>query len=404
MKILLNCYACSPYKGSEPGMGWNFVRCLSKKHELHIITESKFQPDLEKYFSEHPEERNAYHFYFIRKERHKKLRKIWPPSYYWYYRKWQRKALQLAMELDEKENFDLIHQLNMIGYREPGYLWKIDKPVVWGPIGGFNITPWRFLPSMGLKGMVFYGFRNLINMWQMRYSHRIREASRQCSYIISATQDSYDVVTKLWKRESIIIPEVGLMNADENLSVATREGKLRICWSGQHTPGKSLNLLLKALTKCESKNSIELHVLGQGEQTEKWKALAEKLQLSDITWHGWVERAESVKVMKNCHLFVITSMADATSSVLLEAMSIGLPVIAPDLFGFSNVITSECGIKIATESKDAFIEGLADVIESIVKDEPWRTWLAEGAQARARQFTWDDKAKKISDIYKKTKK
>ena len=76
MKILINCYACSPYKGSEPGMGWNFVKCLCRLHELHIITESKFKPDLNRYFKEHPEETPFYHFYFIEKKRHKKLRKV----------------------------------------------------------------------------------------------------------------------------------------------------------------------------------------------------------------------------------------------------------------------------------------------------------------------------------------
>ena len=93
MKILINCYACSPYKGSEPGMGWNFIKSLCRLHELHIITESKFQQDLNQYFEEHPEEKPFYHFYFIEKERHKKLRKIWPPSYYWFYKAWQKKAL-----------------------------------------------------------------------------------------------------------------------------------------------------------------------------------------------------------------------------------------------------------------------------------------------------------------------
>ena len=151
MKILVNCYACSPYKGSEPGMGWNFVKALASLYELHIITESKFKVDLDRYFTEHPEEMGKFNFYFIRKERHKKLRKIYPPSYYWFYKKWQKKAYKLALELHDKEKFDIIHQLNMVGYREPGYLWKIQNvPFIWGPIGGFNITPWNMLPSMGV--------------------------------------------------------------------------------------------------------------------------------------------------------------------------------------------------------------------------------------------------------------
>ncbi len=55
MKILVNCFACSPYRGSEPGMGWNFVSNLCRLHELHIITEYESQPDLERYFDEHPQ-------------------------------------------------------------------------------------------------------------------------------------------------------------------------------------------------------------------------------------------------------------------------------------------------------------------------------------------------------------
>ena len=113
MKVLVNCYACSPYQGSEPGMGWNFVKCLSRLHVLHIITELKFKADLDRYFEEHPEDKPFFQFYFIEKNRHKKLRKIWPPSYYWFYKAWQKKAYKLAMTLDEKENFDIIHQLNI---------------------------------------------------------------------------------------------------------------------------------------------------------------------------------------------------------------------------------------------------------------------------------------------------
>lgn len=63
MKILVSCYACSPYKGSEPGMGWNFVREIARRHELHILVESKFQNDIERYLVQYPEECINKHFY-----------------------------------------------------------------------------------------------------------------------------------------------------------------------------------------------------------------------------------------------------------------------------------------------------------------------------------------------------
>lgn len=399
MKVLINCYACSPYQGSEPGMGWNFVKCLSRLHELHVITESKFQPDLDKYFSEHPDEKQFFNFYFIRKSRHKKLRKIWPPSYYWFYKAWQKKAYQLALHIDEKENFDLIHQLNMVGYREPGYLWKIDKPFVWGPIGGFGITPWRMLPSMGLHGMIYYGGRNIVNKMQMHLSLRVRNAMRHSDELIAATADIQKTIKTLYQRESVIIPEVGL-EVFSNSKYACRDDdeNLRICWSGQHTPGKALFLLLYALASI-SREDIELHIIGKGSETRKWKELAGKLNLHHLFWHGWLTKEEAHNIMRKSHLLCITSLKDLTSTVLLEGLSFGLPVIALDHCGFSNVINSSCGMKIAINKKEQIVSDIAEAILELANNESLRRELADGALKRAKEYNWEDKASAICKIY-----
>ena len=39
MKILISAYACEPNKGSEPGIGWNWMINLVKKgHSVTVIT------------------------------------------------------------------------------------------------------------------------------------------------------------------------------------------------------------------------------------------------------------------------------------------------------------------------------------------------------------------------------
>lgn len=399
MKVLVSCYACSPYKGSEPGMGWNFVHCLAPMHELHIITESKYEDDLRRYFAEHPDEEQLYHFYFIPRKRFDILRKIWPPSYYWFYRLWQRKVLTFAKQLDKRENFDVIHALNMAGYREPGFLYKLDKPIVWGPVGGFCISPWCLLPSMGGYGMLYYGARNLINIWQMHFKATPRRMARCADAIIAATQDNHDAIMKLWDRDSVIIPEVGLIENHAKSVVQERDGKLRICWSGQHTPAKTLNLLIEALALAQNRQCIELHVIGQGKSTNRWKRQAERLGLGNIIWHGWVERDEAWRIMKQSHVFCITSVADLTSSVLLEALSFGLPVITLDLFGFSNVVTDSCGVKIPVRSHGQVVADLVRAIDRMAENEAERCKLAQGALARSAVFTWTNKAKIINDIY-----
>lgn len=398
MKALISCYACSPYKGSEPGMGWNFVMQISSFCEVHVLVEGKFRKDIEHYFEEHPEKHRGKYFYFIDKQRHRRLRKIWPPSYYWFYRDWQKKAYEKAMELDAVQHFDLVHQLNMVGYREPGYLWKMGKPMVWGPIGGFNITPWCMLSSMGAKGALFYFSRNIINLWQMHTSLRVKQAMANADALIAATQNEADTIRRLYGRESTIIPEVGFSGETSPFVPHERAETLKLCWCGQFTSGKSLNLLIDSLKQI--KQNIELHVLGDGECASKWKKQAESLDGVNIHWYGWLDRAKVMQIMKSCDVFCITSLSDLTSTVLLEALSCGLPVIALDHCGFSNVITDECGIKIPILDKKQVVADFAKAIDIIAADDTLRQKMSHAAYNRSLLYNWEAKGDEVRKIYK----
>lgn len=397
MKILVSCYACSPFKGSEPGMGWNFVKELSRRNELHIIVESKFRDDIDRYFGLNPEEHIGKHFYFIPRERHKILRRIWPPSYYWFYKRWQKKAFELASSLDRQLDFDIVHQLNMVGYREPGYLFRLGKPLVWGPIGGFNLTPWKMLPSMGLNGCLFYLSRNLMNLWQMHTSRRVRLMMRYSSVLVAATVNEAASIKRLYGRESVIIPEVGFSGVSGVMPLSINSNRLKLCWCGQFTHGKSLNLLLEACL-CVS-HPIELHIIGNGECEAKWKNIARRHIGLDITWYGWVTRQRSMEIMRSCQLFCITSLSDLTSTVLLEALSYGLPVVALDHCGFSNVITQECGIKVPIHSHQQVVRDLARAIDHIAEDSSMRLRMSNAAFLRAKEYGWEEKGIKVQKIY-----
>lgn len=399
MKVLVNAYACSPNQGSEPGMGWNFVRCLSEKNELHIITESKYKKDILFYLENNPSEFSHCRFYFIKRERHNLLRKIWPPSYYWFYKSWQKKVLKFALELDKKENFDLVHQLNMIGYREPGYLWKMHKPFIWGPIGGFNITPWNLLYTMGLYGLVFYLSRNIINFFQMHTSIRVKEAMEKASAVMGATKEDADSIVRIFGKKCSIMPEVGLTR-DEKIEVSPKKRlqsePLKLCWSGLHIPRKSLNLLIEAL---QGIDNVELHVLGDGKKRKEWEHLSKKLGLKNIVWYGKVDRNSALQIMQKCDAFVQTSLSDTTSTVILEAMSFGLPVVALDHLGFANIVNDDCGIKIPVKSKRSIVNGFTEAICRLRDEEDLLGRLSKGALSRADENSWDRKAEQLNAIY-----
>ena len=403
LKILVSAYACAPNKGSEPGMGWNFVMGLSNFHELHVIVEKrKWEQPILEYLKVYPELKANLRFYFIDKTRNKRLRKIWPPSYYWFYKVWQKKAYKLALELDKKENFDLIHQLNMVGYREPGYLWKIEKPFVWGPIGGLENSPWRFLPSLGIKGFIFYTGRNLMNLWQRNFSTRPKKAARRTNTsLIAATPDNQRLLYNLWDRRAEVVCEVGQEKDIIKILPSIRildDEPLKIVWSGLHTPRKNLPLLFKALKKITI--PFELHILGNGEMTKTWKKIAQKKGLDkNCNWYGWVERQKAIDIMSSGHVFCITSISDLTSTVTLEALSYSLPIISLDHCGFSHVVNDSCGIKINVSTPKKATLDFSLALKKIYEDENLRQRLSEGALLRAKDFSWESKINRLNDIY-----
>src|SRR5882757_1068745 len=63
MRILLSAYSCAPGKGSEAGVGWNWVRQMSRFHEVWAVTRSKNAPAIKKALETDPME-NVHWIFF----------------------------------------------------------------------------------------------------------------------------------------------------------------------------------------------------------------------------------------------------------------------------------------------------------------------------------------------------
>lgn len=379
--------------GSEHATGWGFIRGLANLHDLWVITEEKFKPDVERWLSENWPI-NA-RFFYVRRKRWNLLRKVWPPSYYWTYKRWHKDAFALAEKLHRDVRFDVAHQLTMVGFREPGYLWKLGIPFVWGPIGGMGLFPWRFLPCVGLRGALYYIGYNLINLWQIHFAIRPRLAARKAKALLTATPENRAGVLK-WGCRSTVLPEVGTIGLAKRPNIRTA-GPLRVVWSGLHVHRKALNLALEAVAKAPA---IELHILGSGPMTRQWKRLRKKLSIVEqCVFHGWLPRDKALEVMASGHVLLITSLRDLTSTVTLEAMGLGLPVVCLDHCGFSEVVNETCGIKISVTTPSMAVDGFASALTAL-SDETYRRTLSTGAQRRASEFSWARKAEVVDNIYR----
>lgn len=408
LKILINAYACSPGMGSEPGMAWNWVSNLAKFCELYIITEGEFREKIEEVVPTLEQGKNMHFFYNPVSEEIRKM--CWNQGdwrFYKYYKEWQWKTYLMAKDICKDEKIDVLHQLNMIGFREPGYLWKLSQengvPFVWGPIGGLKQFPTAYLKEAGLKMQLFMRLKNFLNIWQLKHEKRVDEALKTAKLLISSIPDSYRALKKYKGLESIVIPETGCFLSEDISTSRFDTEEFHIMWVGKFDFRKQLPLALQAVALAKNPK-LKLDVYGSGSvgQVEMVKNIAEELGISDLViWHGNQQNDVVMEAMRKAQLFFFTSVNEDTSTVVLEAVSNRLPVVCFDACGMSAVIGDSVGRKIALSHPSQSAHDFAQILNELEGNRALLKHLSENCKQRQMELSWEAKARKVVEEYER---
>lgn len=410
LKILINAYACSPGMGSEPGMAWNWVSNLAKFCELYIITEGEFREKIEEVVPT-LEHGNNMHFYYNPVS--EAIRKMcWNQGdwrFYKYYREWQWKTYLMAKDICSKEKIDVLHQLNMIGFREPGYLWKLSKEngvsFVWGPIGGLKQFPTAYLQGAGLKMKLFNRLKNILNIWQLKHDKRVNEAFRTAKLLVSSIPDSYHAIKKYKGKESIIIPETGCFLSEGIPTDRFDEKEFHIMWVGKFDFRKQLPLALRAVAISDNPNIVlDIYGSGSDENIASVKNLIDSLGITDkVVWHGNQPNDVVMNAMRKSQLFFFTSVSEDTSTVVLEAVSNRLPVLCFNACGMAAVIDDKVGRKVSLSNPIQSAKDFARLINELEYDRTLLKRMSENCKQRQLELSWEEKAKTMVKWYEKGK-
>ena len=405
IKILINAYACSPGMGSEPGMAWNWVSNLARFCELYIITEGEFRDKIEEVVPTLEQGGNMHFYYNPVSEKIRKM--CWNQGdwrFYKYYREWQWKTYLLAKDICQKEHIDILHQLNMIGFREPGYLWKLSRenelPFVWGPVDAKDKFPVAYLDGAGLKTKLFMRLKNFLTGIQLRYSKRVLLAARQSSVIFSASSNSQRSFKKYMNIDSPLLNETGCYVQDHPIVDKTDKETFDVLWVGKMDFRKQLALALQTVAKSEN-NKLRLHIMGGGD-AESYQSLAKSYGIADkCIWHGAVSHDEVQDIMQKSDIFLFTSVAEGTPHVVLEAISNNLPVVCFDTCGQGDAVNDKVGRKIPLSSPCQSVSDFAKLLNELEDNRSLLKQLSENCKERQQELSWEEKAKTMMEWYEK---
>jgi len=161
----------------------------------------------------------------------------------------------------------------------------------------------------------------------------------------------------------------------------------RIVFVGNLIKEKGIVELLDAASSLGSEyKQYQFRVIGQG---PLGNALITKYDTAknNIKFLGSLPLAEVAEEIRQATLLVLPSYREGVPNVILEALSSGTPVVATNVGGIAEVLSTECGI---------VIDNLDD-LEGAIKEALARKWSVEKIVSHAKAFDWDKNVSTVLD-------
>jgi glycosyltransferase involved in cell wall biosynthesis len=170
--------------------------------------------------------------------------------------------------------------------------------------------------------------------------------------------------------------------------------------AGRFSPGKGFEDLIRAFALLKEQ-SVEASLLLVGRAlpeesgyAEELRKLVQNLNLNGVSFVEW--RDDVPSIMKACSTVVVPSHNEAFGRVIVEAWATGVPVIATCRGGPAELITD--GVD-GLLFRPGDTRAMANAMSSILRDASLAERLSGTGRTRSREFSMDNHAEKISQIY-----
>lgn len=403
MNILLSAYACEPFRGSEPAVGWNWAQELSKQgHKVYVVTRKNNESNINKYFKNKSKKiefiyydlPNLFIKLFSRKGKSN-------PLAFLYFFFWQIGIYFAIKPYIKQIKFDYIHHVTFVSLRYPIFLCHLNVPFLLGPVAGGDKIPIKLRKKFFLKNKLFEYLRDWIN-YLIKISPLHTNMYRNSKKIFYNSNETKELIPKKFHHKSKKILAISI---DENeISKKPQEIKkiINICYVGRLEQLKGIDILIDTFYLIKSKNkNVNFNIVGSGPHDFQIKKKINNLKLGkDIKWQKYMPRIKLLRFYKQNNFLIFPSLRDSGGMVLLEAMSKGTVVAGLNIGGPNVIINKNIGIKIDVKnySYNQIIKKLSNEILALISNKKKYKHMSKNCLSRVNEFSMK---KKIDLIYKK---
>jgi len=437
MKVLISAYACEPGRGSEPGVGWNWVTQMSKYHEVWVITRANNQKRIEDELSKNPIKN--LHFVYFDLPRWARWWKKGIRGVQLYYFLWQIFAYPLAKRLHEEIGFDLAHHVTFATFRQPSFLAFLPIPFIWGPVAGGDRAPIKLYMKYGLKIGAFKIARDLYS-FLCRLSPLVRLTMKKANLILVTTDDTKKMIPKKYHSKTLVYPTIGIERTELNDKIPGKlnskmlgepkgktssesnskmydgldnktygkpkrdHGTFKVLYVGRLAPWKGANLALESFIKFHERcRNSTMTIIGEGPEEKRLIKLVQEAGLQNIVkFTGSLDRKSALDAYMDHDVLLFPSFHDSGGMVVLEAMAACIPVVCLALGGPDVSVAEGCGFKIKPQNYDRLVNEIAYTLHYIYNNPDKALENVLNARKRLEEYyLWDRKSEFMQKLYLK---
>jgi len=388
-------------------VGWKAATALSKKHEVHVLASTSERQAVERALAtgEHP---GLSFTYFGKDAPYHENRLVARLQSWARYLAWTQQSLEIARALTAQQPFHIAHHVTYSSWRVPSPLWRLDLPLIWGPVGGAAEYPSHLLGKLATRSAIYELMRRLSNRQATR-SSALRHCAQNSAAVIASNKETFDKLLALRCRSNgmhLLFPtfftdqQVAMFRCDPRDKPPA--DPIRLFAGGNIIGSKGLVFALEALQIAAQRGiKWRLVVGGYGPEVPFLKKRARALGIEDwVEFHMGFSGAEYSSKLKESHVFILPSFRENAGITMLEAMLAGCVPVIVDASAQAGVVNDSCGFKIPVGKAADISKGLASAVCLLTEQPQLRIEMGRTASEWvAASFREDSYMSNINRIY-----
>lgn len=231
-------------------------------------------------------------------------------------------------------------------------------------------------------------FKKIYNKFDMHIT--VSEDAKNSFCNIYANEQKTHVIENYIDVQGVL--EKAISESNKNM-VAVDKRKLNLVTLGRFCPEKGFERIINAIHRLKQEidvSKLHVYIIGYGNYAEKLKKDIIRLNLKtniDIIESNKINYSPYI-LMKQCNMFILSSLSESFGMVRVEALTLGLPVITTDVAYTKELIHNKYGIIVENSEY-----GIYDGIKRVTTDKK----LVEKLREQVKEYSYENKNQEILD-------